>query len=76
MSLEENKALIYKLAEAFNTKNDAVIDELIAPDFVDHAMQLKGRVAFGRGHLAGDHKFTGFKRFFECSRRWTVLSLT
>ena len=48
MSLEENKALIYKLAEAFNTKNDAVIDELIAPDFVDHAMQLKGRDAYNK----------------------------
>lgn len=46
MSLEENKALIYKLAEAFNTKNEAVIDEIIAPDFVDHAMQLKGRDAY------------------------------
>ena len=46
MSLEENKAIIYKLAEAFNTKNEAVIEELIAPDFVDHAMQLKGRDAY------------------------------
>ena len=46
MSLEENKELIYKLAEAFNTKNEAVIDEIIAPGFVDHAMQLKGRDAY------------------------------
>ena len=46
MSLESNKALIYKLAEAFNTKNEAVIDELIAPDFVDHAIKLNGRDAY------------------------------
>jgi predicted ester cyclase len=43
MSLEENKALVHRLAEAFNTQDEAVIDELIAPDFVDHAMQLEGR---------------------------------
>jgi predicted ester cyclase len=46
MSLDENKALIHKLAKAFNAKDETVIDEIIAPDFVDHAMQLQGRDAY------------------------------
>jgi len=42
MSLEKNKAIIRKLTEAFNKKNLAILDELIAPDYVDHTHQLRG----------------------------------
>jgi C-1 hydroxylase len=35
MSLEENKAIIRRLFEAENERNLALLDELIAPDFVD-----------------------------------------
>ena len=35
MSLEENKALIRSLIEAFNKHNVALLDEFMAPDFVD-----------------------------------------
>ena len=35
MSLEENKAIIRGLIEAFNKHNVALLDEFIAPDFVD-----------------------------------------
>ncbi len=35
MSLEKNKAIIRSLYEALNKQNQAVIDELIAPDYVD-----------------------------------------
>ncbi len=42
MSLEENKALIRRLFEAFNKHNVALLDELIAPDYVDHPRQFKG----------------------------------
>jgi len=35
MSLEENKAVIRRLIEAFNKHNPDLLDEFIAPDFVD-----------------------------------------
>jgi C-1 hydroxylase len=42
MSLEENKAVVRKIFEAFNKRNLASLDEFIAPDFVDHTNQLRG----------------------------------
>ncbi len=42
MSLEENKAIIRSLFEAENKRDLAVLDNLLAPDFVDHCHQLRG----------------------------------
>ncbi|MEM3458485.1 MAG: ester cyclase [Candidatus Bathyarchaeia archaeon] len=44
MSLEENKAIVRALFEAINKQNLALLDELMAPDFVlhMHAQQMKG----------------------------------
>ena len=42
MSLELNKAIIRRLMEAVSEQNLSVLDELIAPDFVEHTFQLKG----------------------------------
>ena len=42
MSLEENKAIVRKFFDAVNERNQAVIDELIAPDYVDHTLQRQG----------------------------------
>jgi len=36
MSVEENKALVRRLVEAWNTRNWRVLDELMVPDCVDH----------------------------------------
>jgi hypothetical protein len=35
-SLLANKAIINRYFEAYNTKNDAIFDEIIAPDYIDH----------------------------------------
>ena len=47
MSLEANKTIVRRMVEASNTKDltviDAVLDELMAPDFVDHHSQIQGR---------------------------------
>jgi len=43
MSLEENMAIIHRLMEAFNMHNTALLDELVAPDFVEHTLKLQGR---------------------------------
>jgi len=42
MSLEENKAIVRRLIEAENMKDLALLDESIAPDYVDHILQLRG----------------------------------
>jgi len=42
MSLEENKALIRGLYEAYNKHNVALLDKFIAPDYVHHAQKLRG----------------------------------
>jgi len=42
MSLEENKAIIQSLFEAVNERNLALLDDLMAPDYVDHAFQRRG----------------------------------
>ena len=44
MSLEENKAIIRNVIEAINERNLALLDELIAPDFVFHTdtQQIQG----------------------------------
>jgi len=42
MSLEENKAIIRSMVEAFNKQNLALLCDFIAPDFVDHTRQLRG----------------------------------
>jgi steroid delta-isomerase-like uncharacterized protein len=46
MSLEENKALVRRFVEAVNTGNPAIIDEIVATDFVLHdtalPMEIRG----------------------------------
>ena len=42
MSLEENKVIVRKVTEAENEKDLTVLDELIAPDYVDYTLQLQG----------------------------------
>jgi len=42
VSLEKNKAIIRSLYETFNKHDVDLLDDLIAPDFVDLTMQLRG----------------------------------
>ena len=42
MSLEENKAIVRKVIEAINTRNLALLNELISPDFVYQPHQIQG----------------------------------
>jgi len=41
MSLAENKAIVRKTIEAFNKRDSASLDKLIAPDYIDHYHQLR-----------------------------------
>ena len=42
MSLEENKAIVRRLNEAYNKFNLDALDDLVAPDYVDHTNKIKG----------------------------------
>ena len=52
MSPEENKAIVRRWFEETDKGNDAIVDELCAPDYVDHGPPLPGMPA-GR---AGVHR--------------------
>ena len=51
MSLEKNKAIIRKAIEALNKKNLDALDELIAPDYVDHSLQVKSLEEFKQNRI-------------------------
>ena len=40
MSLEENKALVRGFIEAYNKRNLDLIDDFVAPDYVDHTNKV------------------------------------
>ncbi|MCW4040859.1 MAG: ester cyclase [Candidatus Bathyarchaeota archaeon] len=42
MSLEANKTLARKFVDAYNTQNLNLVDDLVAPDFVDHTHHEQG----------------------------------
>ena len=46
MSLEENKAIVRRLFETYNEQNLDVLDELFAPDYIDHILQLRSLESF------------------------------
>ena len=62
MSLEANKALIRRWFEAENTKDLSSIEDIVAPDCVDHAHQLQGVAAY-KQYIAVFAK--GFPDFHE-----------
>jgi predicted ester cyclase len=45
MSLEKNKAVVRKGIEAFNKRNLVMMDELTAPDYIDHTHRYRGQEA-------------------------------
>ena len=42
MSLEANKEIAHRMYDVFNKHNPALLDEIIAPDYIDHTLQLRG----------------------------------
>ncbi|TAJ45631.1 ester cyclase [Methanofollis fontis] len=46
MSPEENKALVRRFIDAYNTRNLDLFDDLVAPDYIDHTHRQEGREPF------------------------------
>ena len=38
--IEKNKAVVKRYFEAYNNKDEAVFDEIISPDYIDHGIKL------------------------------------
>ena len=65
MSLEKNKAIIRKANEALNKKDLTIIDEFIAPDYVDHTNQIRGREKVKQFYTKTFKDFPDFHRTIE-----------
>jgi len=65
VSLEENKAIIRKANEALNKKDLTAIDELMAPDYVDHTNQIRGREKVKQFYTMVFKDFPDFHRTIE-----------
>ncbi|UCH32117.1 MAG: ester cyclase [Candidatus Bathyarchaeota archaeon] len=63
--MEENKAIIRKAVEAVNKRNLAMIDELIAPDYVDHTNPIGSPEDVKQFYTAIFEGFPDFRRTIE-----------
>jgi len=60
MSVEKNKALVRRLVEALNTRSWGVLDEVMAPDYVDHyalPSQKPGREGYEEAFISATNAF-------------------
>jgi predicted ester cyclase len=46
MPTEDNKAIVRRFIDAYNTRNLEAFDDLVAPDYIDHTHRQKGRESF------------------------------
>jgi predicted ester cyclase len=65
VSLEKNKALIRKVNEALNRKDLTIIDEFMAPDYVDLTNQLRGKEEVRQFYVSVFKDMPDFHRTIE-----------
>ncbi len=65
MSLEENKAIVRRFIEAYNSRNLGLFDDLVAPDYVDHTHQQQGRESFKRLFTLAFNAFPDWRESIE-----------
>ena len=65
MSIEKNKAIVRKAVEAMNKQDPTVLGEFMAPDYVDHTNQLRGREDIRRFYSRVFEDFPDFHRTIE-----------
>jgi C-1 hydroxylase len=81
MVLEENKAIVRKVVEAANKRNLDLMNEIIAPDFVDHKRQLQGLEALKQWAAMIYKSFSDFHETIEAiiaegDKVWVRLKIT
>jgi predicted ester cyclase len=65
VSLEENEIIVRKVIEAVNQKDLTILDELMAPDFVDYTNQGRGRENVKKFYSMAFKDFRDFHRTIE-----------
>jgi predicted ester cyclase len=65
VSLEKNKAIVRKGIEAMNRRDLSMLDEFMAPDYVDHTNQLRGREDVKQFYTGAFRDFPDFRRTIE-----------
>jgi len=81
MSLEENTAIIRRLNEAYSTANWDLLDDLVAPEYVDHSNQIKGVEALKQLMKVGKPAFPDWHETIEDiiaegDKVWVLLTYT
>jgi predicted ester cyclase len=81
MSLEENKAIVRRLNEAFNKGNPDLLDDIVAPEYVDHTRQLKGVESLKQQMMLGRKAFHDYHETIddmiaEGDKVWVRLTYT
>ena len=81
MSLEENKAIVRRLNEAYGTANWDLLDDLVAPEYVDHSNQIKGVEALKQLMKVGKPAFPDWHETIEDiiaegDKVWVLLTYT
>src|SRR4051795_4695140 len=57
--VEINKAVIQRYFEAYNNKNEAIFDEIISPDYIDHGQSAyMGAPGIGVAGAKNDLKYS------------------
>jgi predicted ester cyclase len=59
---EQNKTVIRKFIDGYNSRNMEVFEDLVAPDYYDHLFQQKGREKFKEMFTMA---FVGFPDWYE-----------
>jgi steroid delta-isomerase-like uncharacterized protein len=62
MTVEENKAIMTRFIDAYNSRDMKVFDELVSPDIIDHTHNQKGRDKFKKLFTMA---FVGFPDWYE-----------
>jgi len=65
MSLEENKAIVRRLNDAYNKNNWDLLDDLVSPDYFDHTSQLQGLEPLKQRMKLGRLAFTDYHETIE-----------
>ncbi len=65
MSLEENKAIVRRFVEAYNSQNLDIVNDLVALDFVDHTHQEQGLESLKQRLMMGFKAFPDWHETIE-----------
>jgi predicted ester cyclase len=81
MSLEENKAIVRRLNDAFNKHNWDLLDDLVAPEYFDHTRQLRGLETLKQQMKLGRLAFSDYHETIEDiiaegDKVWVLLTYT